>query len=560
MVVIVDKQKIKNLEPFLPLIERQAERWETVIFAQICSGDIREPVYDNEIHLFIYATPHGHRQLVTLSKAFGLNIEHYAQIPNFYNVDLPVTEKIEKQTQELIKREKRIISPEGNVIAVVLDNNIYICFDIIWANNLNHRIIFDQILEESLFLVMESYRKSGDEKSLSCDVVAEKLRGELLKNSLLEEEFLCLHEKFFEENLRKIDRDLEKHRMVYKHASGTLPKVNFRLEILNETLDNLEFQTNYDDYLREFEILLKMPQIRGIEIEKNNNLKVFTRKIISNNIYDIGEYQIVIDLNYSGADARKAISFIKGPYVGKYEHPHAQKYETCFGTQFLNYELDQLFREGDIFHIICWCIIFLESIERKGSFLIAHQSSDAPEEYKDEKFYQSKLDWKREQKKYAETLKSFREIHLKRQIKAEIEEFQKEAEKLRDILLKTRQNIKYCFYFKSYLERIYAKESLRHRAEYNEILKLEGLVDLKIDSDVVRVLFSLRDGSNKIAGFLDLWVDLDLRNVFTRPIVITLAQIKLLDKTPLGIEETFWSLLDNGKFREAVLLWKNHIA
>ena len=423
-----DKEK-KKISFILPMLEKYARFWEIPILIDAPHGTILAPVDDGKLHIHFFCRPSEpndggsqYANMHTLNDVFGFSPPK-ADIKFVRNYLGNYTHPEGNDVAAAFVASKSgnaVISPEGDVICKVLPGNIYITFDIFHRNWDGRGLVFEQILDEAIPPALEG---KGLEK-IFARVARHQRRKFLHHKDGVRKKFIEFCAPLLLEKLEEIRQLLKEQRDAHEKLWQELSKLNFDIETLVGYAADLDLRSpvREERYGRDFDMILRMPKIKGLRVD-SEFLRIYTNRIVrvfNGQECGFGEKIIRIpykmDINnfrlYQGHYA--PIYFEDGDIKGEYYPPHfggsAGSTMPCLGSD-LSSEVIKLYQDGDMPQIIQWCVIFLEE-ENSAPGLPSYPSylETGPEKpIETAPFYASEEERNEEREKYIRAMQTFME-------------------------------------------------------------------------------------------------------------------------------------------------------
>jgi len=233
-------------------------------------GHATEPERDDKFHVFCWSSPPGEKVHQTPETMWGYLVSCRDKSFIFSGLGIPIT------------------TDEGDVVAELIDDNLYIFHDIVHRGDQEEYAIFRRICQE-----------------VSLDLTPDPAERQKRKEELSRKAYIELCEKRLEktitgtrESIEKGEKEIQKLQVQLVNSIREVNGCRAKLEQISsrETLETERFG-------REFDSLIKIPGIEKVEVNKDI-VFLYTEYIYLpfeaegiKNILDIGKFRIEIDLH-----------------------------------------------------------------------------------------------------------------------------------------------------------------------------------------------------------------------------------------------------------------------
>lgn len=320
---------------------------------------------------------------------------------------------------------------EGDIIAAVTEGNIYILLDVMLESWHGREVVFSALLEEAMPHALHAPQQPFGEDAVA-NYTRERfnIKRRELTQQIAPEEFASLvltpsvksleASAKEEHNLRKIINELEE-RIVSE--AGILYAAR---EELVEYEEGNEAESE-DLIAREFDELLRMRLVRGVRarLEPDPVVEVTTDRIFntgnSSEGKDIGEFQILINLNATtnASLVESAFTFGQPRYRGDYKHPNIKT--LCFGGSKdggLRSPITKLLADKDIVRTVHLVLTFLERDEDKT--MEKRDDQEATKYMPPPPFYDNDADKARERQNYVRLAQEVRYMAKRKELEEQV--------------------------------------------------------------------------------------------------------------------------------------------
>lgn len=515
-----DQKELDKLEPWLGFLQDFARFWDIDIEVDVPHGEIQPPLSGSRLYLHFFSVPSPvvpgwEKEFKYLNHVFGWPLQEKSN--HRYNWSEVYTD----ETSVALVWEKgdgrihSIISPEEDVVALVTPNNIYILFDIVHQNEYVRQasleLILKQILEEAIPEALKDRKSLFSYPRQERDLrrVTQNIRqGFLERQDQARDQFVrfCIQPLF--SRLAETRKALNNSRQEHEGCYQELSRLNLEARFLARQLESLKKKKGASprNYAWEFDMLLKMRQIKGVRVEPDR-MMVYTKRILLRGEYNVGEFIINIVFRSRGVQEidglkRDRIFFTMVKDSGEYLHPHAfdssgsdfySHRVPCFGND-LNHEIDKLCVEGELFRIIQWCILFLEedsetSIARWTEIqAVSHADETVALPAKEEPFYASRQNLEEERQKYASAAQTLKEVVLTQNLEIELRKFEGKAASKWENFIEARTKLRKHQEARELLEQEINANSARFKKEFDDLARMVLAID--VNPNVCQVVFS----------------------------------------------------------------------
>ncbi|MBI2450388.1 MAG: hypothetical protein HYV47_02530 [Candidatus Nealsonbacteria bacterium] len=569
-------EELEKVKRFLPVLDYFAAKWGIKIYVDTPHGvGVAPAVLDRErtayLHFFSFnSNLQERRPLGCVEKLFGFTVpvkdldfssEEAVALGPIGNDVGAVFDGI----HDALLKSAIIQSSEGRSIAEIslTTRNIYILFDIAHSPWEGEDFLLWQILQGAFPLIFPAQWQA--EASARDMLIKNRFHKKVIESA--DKFILPFHSLSFfhlQNQLKDISRALEENELVCGAKAEELLTVGLQISQIKERLNNPLRHLKKEELEKEFEKILRMEAIWGVEI-KDNILTAFTGPLSMERrnggryaAPQIGQHRIVIDFHEGSGAVRIGTYGWRGPYehsaVARVPDHRDGPFKPCWGSVIDN-ALAKALADFDMPSLIHLALTFLVFDENKPSLCKLYKEGEPPPEKKP--FYATDEARDDVRQAYVELARNYREYSALGELNKKLDLLGQQEFYLIDVLREIRQKNQ------DLLGNRWAAERLIKNCfpddEFKKLLNDANLIYFSLGRDWIFCSFCSQRGVGKYGGVnmdsVDICLDVNhaYANVFSKN-----KNLLTGDRSPSLIftteeEKIFRRLVGLGRIGSAIL-------